>query len=151
MKRLSSNSTLALKIFLPVFWVTFFGVLVLAFLLADYQGSTFLKSGTFKVILVMCYLIGCLGLYLTFWKLKRVEADEFFIYVTDYFRTARYPFHSIIEIKTAKYPFFNLAVIQFKEKGIFGKKAYFIHKSEAFERVVLHHPELMEKVRPEEI
>jgi hypothetical protein len=78
-----------------------------------------------------------------------VEADDFFVYVTDYFRTARYPFHNIEEIKTAAYPFFNLAYIRLKQRGIFGRKIWFIHKSEAFERVVLNHPELLQRVKTE--
>jgi len=150
MKRLSANATLFLKIFLPTFWSIFFGALVLAFLIADYQGPAYIKSGSFKIGLVAFYLFGLLAFYLTLWKLKRVEIDNLFLYVTDYFKTARYPFHNIEEIKSNVYPFFNLGIITLAQPGIFGRKIYFIHKKEAFERVIIQTPELMPKVKLED-
>jgi hypothetical protein len=151
MHRLSANVTLFLRLFLPTFWVIFFGALTLAFLFADYQGSPFMQTGVFKMLVVIFYLLGIGAFFLTFWKLRRVELDEHFVYITDFFRTARYPFHNIELIHTASYPFVQLAYITLYEKGIFGKKIYFIHKKEAFERIILQHPELMGKVVLEDV
>lgn len=145
MHRLSSNATLLLKIFLPTFWAIFFGALTLAFIFTDYQGPAYIKTLAFKLGVVGFYLLGLLAFYLTFWRLRRVEFDDHFVYITDYFKTARYPFHNIEVLKSMVYPFFNLGVLRLREKGIFGKKIYFIHKKEAFERIILNSQELLAK------
>jgi len=150
MKRLSANATLFLKIFLPTFWSIFFGALVLAFLIADYQGPAYIKSIEFKIGLIFFYLIGLLAFYFSFWKLRRVELDDHFLYVTDYFKTARYPFHNIEVIRSYVYPFFNLGVVLLAQPGIFGRKIFFLHKKEAFERVISQTPDLLPKVYLEE-
>ncbi len=146
MQRLSSNSTLLLKVFFPTFWSIFFGALALAFLFADYAGPVYLHSFGFKVGVLAFYVSGLAAIYFTIWRLKRVEIDEHFMYVTDYFKTARYPFHNVDEIKSSSFPFARLGRITLGEPGIFGKRQYFIHNKETFERVILNHPELLTKV-----
>lgn len=146
MQRLSSNSTLLLKVFFPTFWSIFFGALVLAFLFADYAGPVYLHSMGFKLGVLIFYIAGLTAIYFTIWRLKRIEIDDHFVYVTDYFKTARYPFHNIEEIKSSSFPFAQLGRIKLGTTGIFGKQLYFIHNKETFERIIISQPELLHKI-----
>ncbi|NJO86534.1 MAG: DUF4175 domain-containing protein, partial [Lewinella sp.] len=90
MHRLSSNATLFLKIFLPFFWTTVVAMftLLLWFGPAHYFGGLPLQSLRWGMLLVLA--AGAATFWLFFWPLKRVEADGDYLYVSNYFRTARY-------------------------------------------------------------
>lgn len=126
MQRLSSNLTLLLKFFIPVFWIVLFGAVTLAALLYeyDYVGNT--PALYFKAGMAFFYLSGLLLFALTLMQLKRVEADGEFVYVTNYFKTARYPFHSIERIRQSRFLFLTVAVIHFVQRGSFGKRCFFV-------------------------
>ena len=123
---ISSNWTLFLKIFLPIFWGTFFGAMTLAFWLskAAYVGD--LSINAFRLLMTSFFLTGMAVFYFSVMQLKRVEVDENFIYVSNYKKTARYPFHNIEKIEEASYWLFKIIHLSFKKSGIFGKKVVFL-------------------------
>jgi hypothetical protein len=142
MHRISSNLTLFLKIFIPTFWSVLFGAFTIAFLFGQAEGPYFIKNISFRLAWLGVYLLILFIFFLTVWKLKRVELDELFLYATDYFKTARYPFHSIAAIHSQKLPFFYLGRIELHTPGIFGKNIYFIQSREAFLRTLASHETL---------
>jgi len=146
MQRLSSNTTLLLKFFIPVFWIVLFGATTLAALLYeyDYVGNT--PAIYFKLGMLFFYITGLLLFAFTLLRLKRVEADEHFFYVTNYFKTARYPFHNIERITVSRFLFVGVATIHFMEPGIFGKRCFFIPSRQLMENYWLEHPELRERL-----
>lgn len=146
MQRLSSNSTLMLKFFIPVFWIVFFGALTIAALAYQYEYVGNTPSIYFKGGMAFAYVTGVLLFAFTLLRLKRVEADEAFLYVTNYFKTARYPFHAIKEIRQSRFLFLSIARIQFVEKGIFGPSCFFVASRKLMQEYLEQHPDVQEKV-----
>lgn len=141
MHRLSSNATLLLKFFIPVFWIVFFGASTLAALLYqyDYIGNT--PAVYFRAGMAFFYITGVLLFAFTLLRLKRVEADADFLYVTNYFKTARYPFHHVARFRLSRFLFLQLATVQFQESGIFGKRIFFLASRHLVEGYFTAYPE----------
>lgn len=120
--RISSDLTLMLKFFIPVFWTVFFGAMTLAFWLTpmgiDYKSIRIIYS----VILVS----GIILLYLTVFQLKRVEIHPEYIFITNYFKYYRYPLRDIEKMTFKKIPIFTIGSVILKDKGSLGKKVVFI-------------------------
>ncbi len=149
MQRLSSNATLLLKFFIPVFWIVFFGAFTLAalFYQYDYVGNT--PAIYFKAGVVFFYVTGVLLFVFTLLRLKRVEADAAFFYVTNYFKTARYPFHSIERITVSRFLFLSIGSLYLSEKGVFGKRCLFVPSRRLMEDYWEQYPELREQLLEE--
>ncbi len=126
MHRISTNATLFLKLFLPLFWLVFFGCLVLAIWLVKSVSWGILEPNSAKTAMTLLYLLFALFIYFTLFQLQRIEVDDHFLYVYSYFRSRRYPFHQIESIR--EYPFgpLRIARIRLKSSGTFGRNIYFI-------------------------
>lgn len=149
MQRLSSNTTLLFKFFIPVFWTVFFGAFTIAalFYQYDYVGDT--PALYFKLGISFFYLTGLLLFAFILLRLKRVEADDHFLYITNYFKAARYPFHNIERISLSRFLFLSVGSIYLREAGIFGKRCLFIPSRQLMEDYWLRHPELREQLLEE--
>ena len=150
MYRISSNATLGLKIFIPTVWVVFFGAFTLAFLLGIGDSGPVLGSWLFKIAWTLGFFLVLGTIWLTLWKLRRVEVDTDFVYITDYFKTARYPFHNIEKVSSQSLGIFQLGVITYKVPGIFGKKSYFIQHRDRLLHVMANVPDFAEKWQQED-
>ncbi|HFA49292.1 MAG TPA: hypothetical protein ENJ95_09770 [Bacteroidetes bacterium] len=126
MHRISSNATLFLKIFIPVFWTVFFGAFTLAVLLSNVKQFPLFDFFYFKMGLLAFFLGGAALMYFTIIQLKRVELGPQHLYASNYFKTYRYPFDSIEKITDRDLGLFRLVKIHLKKKGRFGKKITFI-------------------------
>jgi len=126
---LSSNWTLFLKIFLPILYGVFFGLITIAFWFSDQPSVGAMPINSFRLLMSSFFFTGMAVLYFSFIQLKRVGVDEHFLYVTNYKDTARYPFHNIEKVEAANYFLFKIYRVYFKEKGIFGKKISFLGNS----------------------
>ncbi|MCB0595244.1 MAG: hypothetical protein H6557_10845 [Lewinellaceae bacterium] len=146
MHRISTNLTLFYKFFLPVFWIVFFGALTVAALFYPFDYIGDMPAGNFRIGIVFFYLTGLLLLAFTLLRLKRVEADENFFYITNYFKTARYPFHNIERVVESKFFFFRTATIHFKEPGVFGSRIFFVPSNYRFREFWEAHLELKERL-----
>jgi len=141
MQRVSSNITLALVVFVPIVWLTFFGALTITlwYYRLDYYGS--IPGPVLRVGLLM-FLIACiLFFYFTCWRLKRVETDEHFIYVTNYMKHVRYPVHQIASVKKHDWKLFHTFTVRLKTPGSFGSRFTFIPSGRFFDEYVTRHPE----------
>ena len=126
MQRVSTNLTLFFKFFIPIFWIVFFGaftVTVFAYP-SEYYGE--IPGQAFRIGTVFFFLSGVAMLYFTLMRLKRVEMDEHFVYVTNYFKNYRYPFHNIEKIEESRFLFLTMVIIYLKTPGNFGKSIRFI-------------------------
>ena len=141
MQRISSNATLFLKIFIPTFWIVFFGVFTFAIWQLDvpYFGSV--PALTMKIGLTVFFLIGSGLLYLTLLQLKRVELDELYVYASNYFKTYRYPFHNVKKITDRDMGLFHLVRIHLKAPGKFGKTLTFLLNEPMFRDFLEKHPD----------
>ncbi len=126
MNRLSSNWTLVLKIFIPVFWLVFFGALtVAAFVSNPIEAPQFTTKG-FKIEMLIVIISGFFFFFFTFFRLKRVDTDGENIFVSNYFKTYKYPAKNIEKIIIYNHLILKVAHLHFTGKSSFGKKILFV-------------------------
>ena len=144
MQQVSTSMTLFLKIFLPVFWSVFF----LAFTVAVWKldAATFggVPMQSFRIGIVIFLIVGVAFFYWTVMRLKRVEMDQDFVFVTNYFKSARYPWHNIEGIEERDFTIFRTIHIKLKQPGIFGKKVTFLASRRKFNSFIKENPHLFE-------
>ncbi len=141
MFQLSSSTTLALKIFLPCLWLAFFGAFLIAVLLLDDPYIMGFPMLFFRVGLTSFLLLGFVFFYFTTLKLKRVDANETHLFVSNYFKNFRYSFESIEKISVTDYSVLHLATLTLVEAGSLGKKMVFILSQRNLKRFLEVHPD----------
>lgn len=128
MLRLSSNWTLVLKIALPVFYISFFGLFVLAVFMVEKElWPLYLPS--FRIGLVTTYILFILLLRYTVMRLRRVEYSGMDLIVSNYFKTYRYRVEDVEAIHTYNLLLIHLARVTLKTKGVWGRRIYFVAKT----------------------
>ena len=142
MQRLSSNLTLFFKIFLPVSWVSFFGVFGLVIFLIDPTDEPFLTSNVFRMTYVCCYLVFLALIYFTIFQLKRVETSDGFIYTTNYFKTVRFPIDNIKKVSVMNLGITRIARMHLHNKGVFGSKIPFMAKRSSLQSFKNSYPNI---------
>lgn len=128
MHHLSSSWTIFLRLFIPVFWAVFFGSFTIAMFAFKEELGPVLGSPNAAWIFLACYLTGVTIIYFSLWKLYRVDADNAFFYVTNFFRTYKYPFHQVRKIDEQDLGVFSLMTLEFSQKFSFGRKIRFLAK-----------------------
>lgn len=142
MKRVSTNLTLFLRLFFPIFWMIFFGAFTIASWFSKIRFFETTTGNQFRIQLTIFFIIGSIIIYFTLMKLKRVELDEKEFYVTNFFKTAHYDYGNIESVKVNDFFFFKQYAILLKQPGYFGKKIAFIANSKYLKDVLAEHPEL---------
>ena len=131
MIKLSSGFTILFKFFLPIFWVVFFGSLLVALLTLPgediYMGPAYLKY-----ILIGSFVGWTLLLYFTIFKLKRVEGSREGLFISNYFKHILIPFEDIEDFQETNLGLFLLIKVRFNRKTYFGKKIYFLGSHRRF-------------------
>ncbi|MEM6724838.1 MAG: hypothetical protein AAF598_12415 [Bacteroidota bacterium] len=146
MQNISSSATLALKYFIPTIWIVFFGTITIYVFLSNNAAE--IVGGTEGAVLgprlglLLFFLTGVAFFYFLFMRLKRVEVDHQFIYVTNYIKIYKYPYSNIERIERQKILFFRPTTIHFKEPGSFGPKVTFIEGCK-FDRLMNESPEMV--------
>ncbi len=141
MQQVSSNLTLMLRIFFPVLLTVFFGAFLLYFWFDDrgYYGNV--QGTTIRYGFTGFYL-GMLALFaFTVWRLRRVEMGRDWVYVTDFFRQARYPWGNIREIRETSLGIARIVRVRFYEPGSFGESALFLASGSRWQLFKEEHPE----------
>ena len=141
MKNVSSILTLGIKIFFPTLWLVFFGAMTAAIWLSEDANSGLAGIPAFKIGLATFFFCGATLLYFTAMTIKRVEMDEHFVFVSNYFKHARYPYHNILSFKQQDWLLFRTVTVQFKTAGIFGKKITFVPSGRRLSRFLAEHVE----------
>ncbi len=149
MHRVSTNWTLFLKFFIPVFWIVFFGAVTIAVLLYQFEYIGDIPASNFRIGMVLFFISGLLLMVFTLMRLKRVELSPESIFVTDYFKNRKYTYNSVEEISISRFLFFATASIRLHQKGTFGKKIVFVPNLERFRLFLTQHPEVFSNVRIE--
>lgn len=140
MRRISSSASLFLKIFLPTFWLVFFGALTAGILISGDDKDPLFGNWMFKAGVIGFFLVGALVLYFTLMQLKRVEFDREYIYVTNYFKTVRYKLEDIDHLSETNLAILHLGHIWLKAKGIFGRKITFLQSRQKFDDFIKADP-----------
>jgi hypothetical protein len=141
MHRISSNWTLILKIFLPTAWITFFGLLTLAILLAG-PGELPMGGGlVFKLVFTLGFIVFFGFLYFTVLRLKRVDFSDDGIYISNYFKSYRYQYLDVAKIEETNLGLFTLGTLFLHQKGSFGRKIYFLISQIHYQDFLDKHPD----------
>ncbi|MBK6785687.1 MAG: hypothetical protein IPN49_00685 [Saprospiraceae bacterium] len=142
MFRVSSNLTLFLKLFIPIFWMVFFGMFVAFVLIYEGAEILLLQSMSFKIWVLVLYLIFLSFIYFTFFQLKRVEFGKDFYTVSNFFDTYRYIYSDIKNVKEIKLFRWILVVVTLEGKGRFGKKIFFLANPNLYQMFFTDFPEV---------
>jgi len=126
--RISSNVTLFLALFLPTFWLVFFGLFTIAILIADQSELPFPTISYIRWVFLAIFLLFFLLIYFTIMRLKRVELSNESLFVSNYFKTYRYAFSDVEKIKSYNFSLFEVLIIHLKAKGKFGQRIPFLLK-----------------------
>jgi len=125
MHKLSSNFTLFWKIFFPVFFLTMLYLLGFVMLFAENDAFFLFSSTTAKVIYWISMIFILIIFYFTILNIKRVEFDNEYFYITNFFKTIRIPAEGIEYIKLSSLPLLFSKII-LTNKSTFGKTITFI-------------------------
>lgn len=146
MQNVSSSVSVILKFALPTCWIVFFGAITIALWLVDSGPVAGMESGVFRIVMSIFFVFGVGILYWAVMGIKRVEMDNHFFYVTNYFKNIRYPYHQIEKVVEKDYYFFRTIHIILKQPGQFGKKITFIPGRINFDQFLAEHPEVVEQL-----
>lgn len=144
MRQLSSSWTLILRIFLPTLWIAFFGTFLVTLLISSRKDLGSFSTSYFKMGLLAFIIIFLFVFWKTLFRLKRVDADKEFIFVTNYFKNVRYPHNDIDKIELSKGYLFEYATLVLKGKGTFGDRIMFIVSKKRLELFLEDNPQLKE-------
>lgn len=143
MIRLSSNSTMFLRFFVPIVWIVFFGAIAMAMVFhRGFQNALAEIHSALVPGLIALYLLTVGALALTLMRLKRIECDELFLYASNYFKTARYPYHQIKDIREQSFFGVPLVDVELKQKGVFGRRFFFIGRESNLNQLYNKHADL---------
>lgn len=142
MQRVSSNATLFFKFFVPTFWIVFFGAFTAAVWSASGQYFGGFPLGPFRIGVLFFFITGIVTLFFTIMRLKRVEFSAEHVYVTDYFKNVRYPWHDVVEIHETDFLFLSIGTLTLKAKGMFGDKIVFLVSRQLIRDFWENHPDL---------
>jgi len=140
-QRISSNWTLLLKVFIPTFWFVFYGAILIALFVSPLSEIAANNKTAVKFGVLIFYLSGSVVLYFTVMNLKRVEYDRDFLYISNYFKTIRIPWHNVERIKEQRFLFIHFCKFRFKEPVSFGKSISFIASRSLLKLFKEAHPE----------
>jgi hypothetical protein len=101
-----------------------------------------LSPTSFNIGLTVFFALGVALLYWALMRLKRVEMDAEYVYVTNYFKTYRYSWDSLEKIEESDYLFFRSVHLFLKTAGNFGKKITFVASRKRFNEFLIDHPEI---------
>ena len=144
MERVSTNLTLFYKFFVPIFWIVFFGAFTVAVFVYQFEYFGNIPKWPFRILVLAFFLSGVVMFFFTLMRLKRVEMDDLYVYVTDYFKNYRYPYHNIEKFQESSFLILQIVTIHLKEPGQFGKKITFISSKNRYEDFFRSHPNLTE-------
>jgi len=124
---LSSNGTLFWRVFVPIFGTVFLTGLLLAFWLTDEEDLYLPVSVQWpRMVLLFLWLGWLFFVRRTLWRLKRVDADDLHLYVTDYWTTVRYPWQDVVRTEEKKRLGRRVVNFWLKAPGRFGQIISFL-------------------------
>jgi hypothetical protein len=127
---LSTTGTLFWRVFIPVFGTAFLSGLLLAFWLIDEDDLNLSYPVLWpRLILLILWLGWLYFVWRTLWRLKRVDADDTHIFVTNYWQTVRYPWSDVEQIEEKKRLGRRVVNFWLKAPGRFGQIISFLPSS----------------------
>ena len=149
--QLTSSWTMGLRLFIPTLWLTFFGVMILAAFFSEDAINVGIFSVPYsKYILLLFWILSLIFFLFTLLRLRRLDGDEFFMYVSTYFRNFRYPHHNIEKLTVKEYGIFYIGKLYFKQAGTLGNSVFCILSKGRLEAFVAYYPNIKTDWKVEE-
>ncbi len=145
MHQISSSRTLIIRIFFTTFYLVFFGVGSLAFWFTDAENIMIYKLMPFRILFIILFLGGILIFRKTAWRLMRIDIDEEYVYVSNYFKTARYKFDYIERIEEHNSLGRKTVRFYLTGEGVFGNVIRFLPDKIRYVRFFKENPNLKDK------
>jgi len=148
MRRLSSNLSILFRIFLPLVYIVFFGSLIIGSFIASVNDAPLVANPFFRYGLLGTFVVFVLIFRLTVMRLKRVDADSTYLYVSNYIKTYRYTWPSINKLTTVNLLIFDIIYIHFNDETQFGKKVFFLASRSLVKSFFAENTELFSYIDP---
>ena len=100
----------------------------------------------FRAGLAFFLLLGFLFFYFTVFRLKRIDINNEFVFISSYYTNVKYPIIDIDKIKVSDYGILHLGKMTLKGKGVFGDKISFIASQRSLKKFLTENPEQMSLV-----
>ena len=143
MQRVSSQLTIVLRIALPTAWLTL--IISITILLGwTVRGTARMFAHPFIWISLLIILgSGFAFIKFLLWRLYRIDFDDRFLYISNYFKTYKYELTDIESITDSKILPGRVFCIHLKSKGSFGKNIYFLASQALWKDYVETHQQQM--------
>jgi hypothetical protein len=145
-RQLSTSWTLALRIFLPTLWLAFFGTFLIAITFSDKGHIGDFSISHLRLSLLIFILVFAFIFWKTILRLRRIDADSEYLYVTDYFKNRRYLHSDVDKIELTTGILFKYATLVLKGTGYFGNRIIFLASKKRLEMFLEENPNLKEWV-----
>ena len=126
-ERLSSNSTLFWRVFVPIFGTVMVSGFLLTFLFIPGE-ELYLPFPILwgRVVVLILWALWLVAIRRTVWRLKRVDANDSHVFVTNYWVTARYPLSDVESLEEVHRAGRRIVHIHLRAPGRFGRKVSFL-------------------------
>jgi len=144
MQRVSSQLTIVLRIVIPTVWLTTILSIVILLSWAVRGKAGLLANPFIWVGLLLILGSGFALIKLLLWRFYRVDLDKQYVYVSNYFKTYRYPYSEIEAVSDSKTLPGRVFLITLKSKGSFGKNIYFLAAQTLWQDFLKENPGLIQ-------
>jgi hypothetical protein len=141
-RQLSSGWTLAIRIFFPTLWIAFFGSFLLAVWFSNSNTIGAIPVNGLRIGVTLFFALFLFIFYKTIFRLKRVDADSEYVYITNYLKTVRYKHEFVKGIKLSKGILFNYATLELTGKATFGDRILFLLSKKRLDIFLNENPQL---------
>ncbi len=139
MHQISSSLSLFWKIFLPIFTLVFLGLGMVIFWFGDVENNGPGQLLVNRIIFTGLFFILAFVFYRTLIQIKRIDMDDQFVYVSNYFKTAKYAFDQIESIEEKSFLHRKIVSFYLNGKGAFGRKILFVPDRVRYEHFFKQH------------
>ncbi len=143
MNQVSTNLTLFYRLFIPIFFGVFLGALIIFLWMHPQAYYANVRGDYLRYGLTAFYLTAMVLVWATVWRLRRVEMSKEWVYVTDYFRQARYPWSNVERVSETNVGIFSVVNLYLHEPASFGRRITFLASVSRWRIFKEEHPDLL--------
>lgn len=134
MERYSSNLTLFYVIFLPAFsWTLLVLGTLGAFLGPLLDQEVYFSFSTKMTFVILLVILSLINIFFAL-RLRRVEADDERMYISNYFKHSTMPLENIKDIRIRDLWVMRIATINFNSKGMWGASIRVLERENKLEK-----------------
>jgi hypothetical protein len=137
---ITSTATLFWRIFVPVFGTVFLAGLTFAMLMISEENLSLpIPALWARLAVVVLFTAWFILVKKTIWRLKRIDMNDQYLFVTNFWQTVRYPWTDVEKIAESRRMGRRLAHFHLRAAGRFGQVISFLPAS--------HYDELMKNLQ----